>query len=220
MVMKSDQKNMMQCAIVGDGMVGKTRLSLAFSKSSAAGEKPKVVEELAKTADEKPKTSDSQDDEYVATVFDNYAGKATINGDDYSVSIYDSAGEHEYEGLRQFAYRDSEVFVVCFSVVDRDSFDSVRDFWLPEMKHNMSRKKPFILVATQTDLRNTMDYDNDAPVTSEEGSALAKDIGASAFVECSLNEQGSVKEVFTEVVQAGLKFRKRKSNIVHRLLGK
>lgn len=64
------QLNMIQCTLVGDGMVGKTCLSLAFARSSA----PAMGE-------------------YVATVFENYAGKSNVNGDDYTVSIFDSAGQ-------------------------------------------------------------------------------------------------------------------------------
>lgn len=197
MVVESEQKhNMIQCTLVGDGMVGKTCLSLAFCRMS-------------------PPT-----DSYVATVFENYAGKTHVNSDEYTVSIFDSAGQHDYESLRRFTYEDSEVFVVCFSVVDRDSFESVKDFWVPEMKKNMNRKKPMILVATQTDLRNTMDYDSDVPVTSTEGQELSREIGALAYVECAVNTQSSVKNVFAEVVQAALKYRKKKSNIVNKLLGR
>ena len=68
MVIGNEDRNVVQCTVVGDGMVGKTCLSLAFSKCSAP-------------------------DEYVATVFENYAGKTTVNGDEYTVSIFDSAGQ-------------------------------------------------------------------------------------------------------------------------------
>lgn len=112
------------------------------------------------------------------------------------------------------------MFVVCYSAVDRDSFESVRDFWLPEMKKNMNRKRPIILVATQTDLRNTMDYDCDVPVSTTEGTELAREMGALTHVECSANSPSSVKAVFAEVVQAALKYRKRKSNIVNKFLGR
>lgn len=196
MVVKTEEtRHMVQCTVVGDGMVGKTCLSLAFSKSATP-------------------------DDYVATVFENYAGNLSVNADDYTISIFDSAGQHDYESLREFTYRDSEVFVVCYSVVDRESFESVKDFWLPEMKQSMLRKKPFILVATQSDLRNTTDYDADMPITTEEGAALAKEIGAAGFVECSVAQQNSVRKVFEQVVQTALRFRKKKLNIVHRLLGK
>lgn len=190
-----EARKLVQCTVVGDGMVGKTCLSLAFSRLSAPAE-------------------------YIATVFENYVGKAHVNGDEYSVGIFDSAGQHDYASLRQFTYEDSDVFVVCYSVVDRDSFESVKEFWVPEMKPNIRRKKPVILVATQTDLRDTAGYDADMPVTESEGRTLAKSIGAVSFVECCVSNSGSVKGVFTEVVNAALKYRKRKSTIVHKLIGR
>lgn len=195
MVMKNVERHLVQCTVIGDGMVGKTCLSLAFSKLSTP-------------------------ESYVATVFDHYAGQMTVDWDEYTVSIFDSAGQHDYESLRHFTYADSEVFVVCYSAVDRDSFESISDFWVPEMKKNMKRKKPIIVVATQTDLRNTADYDSDMPVTAHEGQTLAKAIGATSFVECSINNENTVKKVFTAVVQAALKYRKKKSSIVNKLLGK
>lgn len=195
MVVKSEQRNLVQCTVVGDGMVGKSSLSLAFT-----GEPPQG--------------------EYVATVFENYAGKLKVAGDEYTVGIFDSAGQHDYESLREFTYKDSEVLVVCYSVVDRESFESIKDFWVPEIKNNMHRKKPMILVATQTDLRNTMGFDSDMPVSEEEGCRLAKEIGADIYNECTLQNSGSVKKVFTDVVTCALKYRKKKANIMHRLFGK
>lgn len=195
MVMKAEARHIVQCTIVGDGMVGKTCMSLVFSKLSAP-------------------------EDYVATVFDNFAGKTTVNGDEYIVSIFDCAGQHDYESLRRFTYDDSEVFVVCYSAVDRNSFESIREFWVPEMKKNMTRKKPVIVVAMQTDLRNKVNYDSDMPVTAQEGQTLTKTIGATCFMECSMNNETTVKQVFAEVVNAALKYRKKKSNIIHKLLGR
>lgn len=195
MVVKSEQRNLVQCTVVGDGMVGKSSLSLAFTNEPSLGD-------------------------YVATVFENYAGKTNVAGDEYTVGIFDSAGQHDYESLREFTYKDSEVFVVCYSVVDRESFESIKEFWVPEMKNNMHRKKPIILVATQTDLRNTTGFDSDMPVTEEEGRHLAKAIGAETYNECTVQNQISVKKVFTDVVTCALKYRKKKANIMHRLFGK
>lgn len=104
--------------------------------------------------------------------------------------------------------------------MDRESFESIKEFWVPEMKNNMHRKKPIILVATQTDLRNTTGFDSDMPITEEEGHRLAKDIGADVYNECTIQNQGSVKKVFTDVVTCALKYRKKKANIMHRLFGK
>ena len=128
--------------------------------------------------------------------------------------------QHDYESLREFTYKDSEVFVVCYSVVDRESFESIKEFWVPEMKNNMHRKKPIILVATQIDLRNTTGFDSDMPVTEAEGRRLAKEIGAESYDECTIESQTSVRKIFTDVVACALKYRKKKTNIMHRLFGK
>ena len=130
--------------------------------------------------------------------------------------------QHDYESLRAFTYKDSEALVVCYSVVDRESFESVREFWIPEMKRYMGRKKPVILVATQIDLRNTPNYDTDMSVTEEEGAALAREIHAEAFIECSMEQAQApnVRKVFQNVVSAALRFRKKKSNILNRIFGR
>ena len=62
------QRNLVQCTVVGDGMVGKSSLSLAFTNEAPKGD-------------------------YVATVFENYAGKTSVSGDEYTVGIFDSAGQ-------------------------------------------------------------------------------------------------------------------------------
>ncbi|KAK3591820.1 hypothetical protein CHS0354_007676 [Potamilus streckersoni] len=195
MVVMTDGTKVVQCCIVGDGMVGKTCLALNFVQHRF------------------PK-------DYVATVFENYAGILKISSDEYVVSIFDSAGQQDYEGLRAFTYKDSEVYVVCYSVVDRESFESVKQFWVPEIEKYMGRKKPIILIGTQTDMRNTTDYDMDIPVSTKEGSALAKDIGADLFLECACQNHNSSRKVFENVVLSALKYRKKKSTIVHKIFGK
>ena len=89
-------------------------------------------------------------------------------------------------------YRDRDVILVCFSVVDRASFGSIRANadprgpglgWAPELK-KYAPGKPFLLVGLKTDLR-PIDTAAAEVVTAEEGVALAKEIGASKYLECS-----------------------------------
>jgi hypothetical protein len=58
------------------------------------------------------------------------------------------------------------------------------------------------------------------PVSKSEGESLAKTIGAVTYAECSIQHHQTVKKVFSEVAQAALKYRKKKTNIVHKLLGR
>ncbi|KAJ8309509.1 hypothetical protein KUTeg_014383 [Tegillarca granosa] len=187
-------KKCVQCTLVGDGMVGKTCLALSF------------IGELA----------DSEED-YVATVFENYAGNVAVAGEKYTISIFDSAGQHDYASLRAFTYKDSEVFVLCYSVIDRESFNSIKSFWVPELKEFVGRKRPILLVGTQTDCRYL--HEDGKTVSKKEGEELAKDIGAEGYFESASFTSEGVRPVFDKVVLSALKYRKKKSKILQRIFG-
>lgn len=113
--------------------------------------------------------------------------------------------------------RISEVIVVCYSVADRDSFISVKSFWVPQLKA-LAKKRPIVLVGLQTDLRKS--NNNQAYISSLEGRNVAMEIGADSFVECSSFKQDGVKDVFDSVIFACLRSRKSKLNIIKRVLGR
>ena len=47
--------------------------------------------------------------------------------------VFDTAGQEEYDKLRPMAYTDTDVFVVCFSMVDKDSLENILNKWTPEV---------------------------------------------------------------------------------------
>ena len=86
-------------------------------------------------------------------VFDNYAVTVLIAGTEYTINLFDTAGQEDYDRLRLIAYPQTDVFLVCFSVVNPDSFDNVKAKWVPEIAREC-KEAPFLLVGTQVDLRN------------------------------------------------------------------
>lgn len=90
------------------------------------------------------------------------------------------------------------VTVVCYNVVDKDSFHNAKSFWLP-MVRNINPKIPIVLAATHTDLRCE---NNPNHVTEEEGRNLCNEFNISAFVECSAVQKVGITKVFQIV--AGL----------------
>ncbi|BFZ07790.1 hypothetical protein BsWGS_10829 [Bradybaena similaris] len=179
------------CAMLGDGMVGKTCLTLSYTQKSFT-------------------------DTYTATVFDNYPVPLHVGGQDFIISLFDTAGQSDFEDLRAYTYKESEVLVLCFSVIERDSFSSVCNSWIPEIKRHTKRRRPVILVGTQIDMRNG----NEGEVSTEEGEAMAKAIGADCYIECSAKRKDGLKEVFEHVVFSALKFRKKKVNIIGRFFSR
>ncbi|CAH6778065.1 Rhoq [Phodopus roborovskii] len=130
--------------------------------------------------------NDAFPEEYVPTVFDHYA---------------------DYDRLRPLSYPMTDVFLICFSVVNPASFQNVKEEWVPELKE-YAPNVPFLLIGTQIDLRDdpkTLARLNDMkekPVCAEQGQKLAKEIGARCYVECSALTQKGLKTVFDEAIIA------------------
>uniref|UniRef100_A0A673STW5 Cell division control protein 42 homolog n=1 Tax=Suricata suricatta TaxID=37032 RepID=A0A673STW5_SURSU len=117
-----------KCVVVGDSVIGKTCLLMSY-------------------------TTNKFPSEYVPTVFDNYAVTVMIGEEPYTLRLFDTAGQEDYDRLRPLSYPQTDVFLVCFSVVSPSSFENVKEKWVPEITHHCPRT-PFLLVGTQTDLQD------------------------------------------------------------------
>ena len=59
--------------------------------------------------------------------------------------LFDTAGQEDYDRLRPLSYPQTDVFLVCLSVVSPSSFENVREKWVPEITHHCP-KTPFLIV--------------------------------------------------------------------------
>lgn len=76
-----------------------------------------------------------------------------VNNSPIHVTLCDTAGQDSLDTLRQLSYPDCDVFLVCFSVVKPESFDSIKYKWAPKFTNTMAS---IILVGTQIDLRTDL----------------------------------------------------------------
>ncbi|XP_064650422.1 ras-related protein Rac1-like [Lineus longissimus] len=181
-----DGKVQIKCVVVGDGTVGKTCLLISYS-------------------------TDTFKENHIPTVFDNYSTNVMFSGVPVNLGLWDTAGQGDYDRLRPLSYPNTDVFLICFSLVSPDSFVNVRENWHPEVRHFSPKGTiPVILVGTKADLRSdreALDYlrkKKQAPITYEQGISLAKRIGAVKYVECSAKTMKGVHNVFEEAIRSVL----------------
>ncbi|XP_048829855.1 rho-related GTP-binding protein RhoV [Brienomyrus brachyistius] len=179
------------CMLVGDGAVGKTSMIVSY-------------------------TSNGYPMEYQQTAFDVFSGQVQVDGTPVRIQLMDTAGQEEFDGFRSLCYAHTDVFILCFSVVNPTSFQNITKKWIPEIRA-CNPASPIILVGTQTDLRHdvnvliNLDRFKVKPVLSSRARCVAEKIRAQDYIECSALTQKNLKEAFDTAIFAAIKHKARKA---------
>ena len=172
------------CAAVGNVLVGRSTLFVRYTK----GEYPSYIP---------------------PSLWEEYAATVTVNGEPYTLQMYNTAGDEDYDRLRPIFYQNADVIMLCFSVVDPCSYENITDRWRPEV-HNFCPNVPIVLVGMKLDLRDDnftlrdLKAKRERPITHNEGLEMQHKIGAVAYLECSALTKEGVNKVFHAVVSAVL----------------
>ncbi|CAG7731830.1 unnamed protein product [Allacma fusca] len=169
---RPETRRPLKITVVGDGTVGKTCLLISY-------------------------TANSFPTEHVPTVFDNYAKTLIVDGVEFSLTLWDTAGQEDYKSLRLLSYPKTDCFVVCYAVDNRTSFENIENEWIHELRKQCP-SAAVLLVGTKADLLGQ------APnsVTEQEGKKLKSKIKAKAFMHCSAKTGLNIEDVFIECVRA------------------
>ncbi|XP_032819969.1 rho-related GTP-binding protein RhoU-like [Petromyzon marinus] len=178
----------LKCVLVGDGAVGKTSLVVSY-------------------------TTNGYPTQYVPTAFDDYSASVSVDGRPVRLQLCDMAGQDDFDKLRPLCYPNTDVFLLCFSVVNPSSFQNVSEKWAPELRAHCPHA-PLVLVGTQCDLRGDvrvlveLSRAREQPVPPATAHVAAQRIGALGYVECSALTQKNLKEVFDTAIAGAVRERR------------
>ncbi|KAH3763429.1 Rac GTPase [Pelomyxa schiedti] len=171
----------MKMVVVGDGGVGKTCLISVMQCHSMPSP------------------------EYTPTTWDNPIRILDVDRQSTYVTFWDTAGQEDYDRLRPLSYPETDVFLVCFSVHNRESFLHVTSKWYPEVRHHCPLV-PILLVGLKSDLygtpQGTYVKRHGPPVSFDEGITLARNLKAYGYFHTSSLKGIGVEETLIEAVHA------------------
>ena len=100
------------------------------------------------------------------TVFENYVHDIFIDNVHVELSLWDTAGQEEFDRLRSLSYDDTHAIMLCFSVDSPDSLENVESKWVGEIAENCPGVN-LVLVALKCDLRNADSGEDGEEATGE-----------------------------------------------------
>ena len=182
-----DGNQVFKVILVGDSSVGKTSLINRY-----------VLNRFEK--------------EYKATIGCDFLAKAiALDGVEYSLQIWDTAGNERYNSVVNSFYRGSDGVVVVFDVTNQKSFDNV-DYWLRQFREGVSNDDvPVILAGNKVDV-DTARPDSDLRRVVTAAQAASK-IGYATYIETSAKTSQSVEELFRELLRLMIQKRGNEGSI-------
>ena len=100
--------------------------------------------------------------------------------------------------MRPLSYPGTNCFVVCFSLVDKQSFKNACSIWRNELDQLGPSRCPKLLCGLKSDLRDEFQNTNktDLCVTTEEGNKARDEYNFQGYVECSAKTNFNLNKVF------------------------
>ena len=154
-------------ALLGDGAVGKSALISKYLQ-------------------------DNFPVEYDPTIEDNYFKRVYVDDKENSLDILDTAGQEEYECMRNEYIRKSDGFMLVYSIDKLESREEIRSLIQQIKRIKRTQNVPMILICNKIDLVPRGTY------SSQE--KFAKDLGVDIFMTSAKTGE-KVALIFEELVR-------------------
>ena len=140
--------------------------------------------------------------EYCPSFLENFSKSITAEKKIYKCQFFDTTGQEKYKTIRLTSYNQANVFILCFSLNDKESLFNVKNIWYPEIKKS-SPKAKIILVGTILNIE-------EKTVTSDDVNEIKRTMKVNNYIECNLYEMKEVNSVFEASINCAIKQGKKK----------
>ena len=114
-------------AVVGDGGVGKSALTMQFVQNYCP-------------------------EDYDPTIEDSYRKQSLIDDEHCMLQILDCAGEEEFSAFRDAEFKKTNGFLLVYSITSKDSFEFAPEYHEQLLRIKDREKIPIVIVGNKLDL--------------------------------------------------------------------
>lgn len=125
------------------------------------------------------------------------------------MSLWDTAGQEDYDRLRPLSYTSTNVVLITFAIDSPTSLNNVRLRWHPEIQHFLPGI-PLLLVGCKSDLRL-----REGCIPYGHCEAVAREIGACAYIECSAKLGWDIDDVFIRAAMESTESKRQQKKRTH-----
>ena len=141
-----------------------------------------------------------------------YCFRHSVRDHRHVLSLWDTIGDEAYDRLRPLCYPNADVFLICFSIVEPSSFESVKTKWYYELTSwSNGVYSAWVLVGLHADERKSEHksskelYEEQNTVSRKEPGHLAKNLGRWSkktvpYVECDARDKSGLQAIVEAVI--------------------
>jgi len=138
---------------------------------------------------------------YDPTLDDSYRKQTQVDGNQYVLEIYDTAGHEDFSAVRDALTKKGDGILCVFSIIDRESFNEVCKIRSHIMEITEATQLPFVICGNKSDL-NTL-----RQVPEKEGNQLGQKLGCT-YLEVSAKTRHNIDLAFDTLIREIVKQKK------------
>jgi small GTP-binding protein len=110
-------------------------------------------------------------------------------------SFLDTGGSIRFRISNESFYKKVDGFIVVFDITRRNTFEDIRDYFLPKIRENSNDEIPILIIGNKKDLRDSRE------VSIYEGYKLAGEYNNCLYKEASCIENYNLYEIFEDIIE-------------------
>jgi len=147
--------------------------------------------------------SDVFRDSVMSTNGANYGmKKVEVDGVTYDINIWDTAGQEKYRAVTKMFIQDSQIVLICYSIIDRSSFNNL-EYWV-RLALDMLDGDRIVLGV----IGNKADLFEIEKVKEKEGETFAKKHKALFHLASAKTNKKGIDKLFYDSIKKYLKIKK------------